>query len=98
MSGTAPRITVLMTYCNEGTYVQEALESVLRSTFTDFELLVVDDASRDDGLAFIRAFADTRLRILESTVNTGRAAEANRGYDAALVEYMATLDADDIMH
>jgi len=92
-----PRVSVLMTYYNKGEYVEEAVRSVLASTFTDFELLVVDDASTDGGLDLVRNFRDTRIRILESDVNTGRAAAANRGYEAALGEYIAILDADDVM-
>lgn len=93
----APKVTVLMTYFNKGPYVEEAVRSVLESTFRDLELLVVDDASSDDGLARIRAVGDRRIRILESPVNTGRAAAANRGFEAARGEYIAVLDADDRM-
>lgn len=93
-----PRVTVLMTLYNKGPYVEEALRSVLAQTFTDFELLVVDDASTDGGLDKVKAISDPRIRILESAVNTGRAAAANRGYDAATGDYVAVLDADDLMH
>ncbi len=98
------KVTVLMTYYNKGPFVEEAVRSVLDNTFTDFELLVVDDASTDGGLDRIRAItdpdtgkADPRIRILESAVNTGRAAAANRGLEAARGEYIAVLDADDRM-
>lgn len=96
--GPAPKVSVLMTLYNKGPYVAEAIQSVLAQTFTDFELLVVDDASTDDGLEVVKGFADARIRILESPVNTGRAAAANRGFDAARGEYVAVLDADDIAH
>jgi glycosyltransferase involved in cell wall biosynthesis len=95
---TSPRVTVLMTYYNKGTYVLDAVHSILAQTFGDFELLVVDDASTDGGLDPVRAIGDPRIRILESAVNTGRAAAANRGYDAARGEYVAVLDADDLMY
>lgn len=93
----APRVTVLMTLYNKGPYVEEAIQSVLAQTYTDFELLVVDDASTDGGLEKVKAIKDHRIRILETTVNGGRASAANRGYDAALGAYIAPLDADDIM-
>lgn len=93
----APRVTVLTTLYNKGSFVEEAVRSVLAQTFTDFELLVVDDASTDGGLEKVKTIGDPRIRILESAVNTGRAAAANRGYDAATGEYIAVLDADDIM-
>lgn len=91
------RVTVLMTLYNKGEFVEEALQSVLASTFTDLELLVVDDASTDGGMEKARAISDPRIRVLESRTNTGRAAAANRGYDAARGEYVAVLDADDRM-
>ena len=94
---TAPRITVLMTLYNKGPYVEEAVRSVLAQTFTDFELLVVDDASTDGGLKRVKAIHDPRIRILESAVNSGRADAANRGYEAARGTYIAVLDADDLM-
>ncbi|MBS1940255.1 MAG: glycosyltransferase family 2 protein [Bacteroidetes bacterium] len=93
----APRITVLMTLYNKGPYVEEAVRSVLAQTFADFELLVVDDASTDGGLDIVKAIGDPRIRILENAENTGRAAAANRGYDAASGEYIAVLDGDDVM-
>ncbi|MBP8824417.1 MAG: glycosyltransferase family 2 protein [Flavobacteriales bacterium] len=97
MSAT-PTVTVLMTLYNKGPYVEEAVHSVLAQTFADFQLLIVDDASTDGGLDKVKAILDPRIRILESAVNTGRAAAANRGLDAATGDYIAVLDADDTMH
>ena len=92
------KVTVLMTLYNKASYVAEAIQSILNNTFTDFELLVVDDASTDGGPDDVKSFSDTRIRLLESDVNTGRAAAANRGFDEARGEYVAVLDADDISH
>lgn len=94
----APRVTVLTTLYNKGPFVEDALRSILNSTFTDLEMLVVDDASTDDGPDRVKQFADPRIRFLASTENTGRAAAANRGYDAARGEFVAVLDADDVAH
>lgn len=93
-----PKITVLITLYNKGDYVEEAVQSVLDQRFTDLELLVVDDAGTDDGLAKVKAISDPRIRIMESAENTGRAAAANRGIEAAQGEFIAFLDADDIMY
>lgn len=95
-----PKITVLITLYNKGDYVEEAVQSVLDQRFTDLELLVVDDASTDDGLGKVKAMAqkDGRIRIVESKENTGRAAAANRGIEAATGDYIAFLDADDVMY
>lgn len=92
-----PRITVLMTLFNKGPYVEEAVQSVLAQSVEDLELLVVDDASTDHSVQRIQAIHDPRIRVITNPVNTGRAAAANRGYDAAAGEYIAVLDADDVM-
>jgi glycosyltransferase involved in cell wall biosynthesis len=98
MRPNVPKVTVLMTLHNKGPYVEEAVRSVLASTLADLELLVVDDASTDGGLDVVKGITDPRIRILESALNTGRPAAANRGYDAATGEYIAVLDADDRIH
>lgn len=91
-----PRLSVLMTLYNKGAFVKDAIGSVLESGFEDFELLVVDDGSTDDGPDQLQRFDDERIRFLPSAENTGRAAAANRGLDAARGELIAVLDADDI--
>lgn len=92
-----PRVTVLITLYNKGAFIAEAIESVLASTFTGFELLVVDDGSTDDGPAIVRRFGDPRIRLLMHERNTGRADAAARGFAAAQGEYVVVLDADDVM-
>lgn len=96
-AGHIPKVSVLTTLYNKGLYVEEAVHSVLAQTFTDFELLVVDDASTDGGPEQVKAIGDPRIRVLENAVNTGRPSAANRGLDAARGEYVAVLDADDRM-
>ena len=93
-----PRVTVLITLYNKGPFVEEAVRSVLSNTFTDFEVLVVDDGSTDEGPERVRAIGDPRVRLLPSMRNSGRPAAANRGFEAALGDYIAVLDADDLMH
>jgi glycosyltransferase involved in cell wall biosynthesis len=93
----APRVTVLMTLYNKGPWVGESVRSVLTQSFPDLELLVVDDASTDDGPGLVLAFEDPRVRFLPAEKNTGRAASANRGFDNARGEFVAVLDADDVM-
>ncbi|MEB2342845.1 MAG: glycosyltransferase family 2 protein [Flavobacteriia bacterium] len=93
-----PRVSVVLTLYNKGPFVAEAVRSILAQTFADFELLVVDDASTDEGPAEVAAIADPRVRFLPSAVNTGRPAAANRGIAAARGEFIAFLDADDLMY
>lgn len=93
-----PRVSVLMTLFNKAPFVEEAVRSVLASDFSDFELLVVDDGSADDGPSRVSAINDPRIKLLRSAENKGRAHAANRGFDAAQGGYIAILDADDTMH
>ncbi len=97
-ASASPRVTVLMTLYNKGPFVEEAVRSVLAGTYTDLELLVVDDASTDGGVERVRSVQDPRIRLLTTERNAGRPTAANRGYDAARGEFVAVLDADDIMH
>jgi glycosyltransferase involved in cell wall biosynthesis len=93
-----PRVTVLTTLYNKGPFVEEAVRSALASTFTDLEVLVVDDGSTDDGPGRVAAITDSRVRLLRSVANAGRPAAANRGFAEARGEFIAVLDADDLMH
>ncbi len=94
----APRVSVVMTLYNKGPFVEEAIRSVLNGTFADLELLVVDDASTDEGPGIVQGISDPRIRWLPSSRNQGRAASAQRGYDAARGDFIAILDADDVAH
>lgn len=95
---STPLVTVLMTLHNKGDFVEEAVQSVLASSFTDLELLVVDDASTDGGPQRLEKVQDPRFRLITCLVNQGRPRAANIGFNAARGRYVAILDADDRMH
>lgn len=90
------KVTVLMPTYNVAPYVKEAIESVLRQSYRDFELLVVDDASTDDTLAVVRSIDDPRIRIAAFDNNVGLAENLNRGLALINTEYVARMDGDDI--
>jgi len=92
-----PQITVLMPVYNGAGYIQEAIESVLRQTFTDFELLIVNDGSTDDTAEIIGAFSDKRIRVLHR-INGGVSAALNTGLEEAKAGYIARFDADDLCY
>lgn len=83
---------------NAENYVKDAIESILNQTFTDFELLIINDGSTDNSKTIIESFSDSRIRLLNNEENTGLAKVRNRGIDEAKGEYVAWLDADDISH
>lgn len=81
---------------NVATYVKEAIKSVLRQTYTDFELLVIDDCSKDNTLEVVRSIGDPRIRIEQNEHNLGLADNLNRGLSLITTEYVARMDGDDI--
>ena len=90
------RVTVLMPTFNVEKYVREAIESVLRQTYTDFELLVIDDCSTDGTLDVVRSISDPRIRIERNPSNLGLADNLNRGLSLITTELVARMDGDDI--
>jgi len=90
-----PRITVLMPAYNAGEYIATAIDSVLQQSFSDFELLIINDGSTDDTEQVIHTFADDRIRLINQT-NQGVAAALNIGLLNARAELVARFDADDI--
>jgi glycosyltransferase involved in cell wall biosynthesis len=93
-----PVVSVVMPVYNGRKYLTQAVRSVLRQTFADFELVVVDDGSTDDTaeIADRLARADGRVVVLRESHNRGVAAAANLGAQRARGELIARMDGDDI--
>lgn len=90
-----PLITVLMPAYNAANYIGEAIQSILAQTFTEFELLIVNDGSTDDTEKIIRSFSDPRI-VLVNQDNQGISTALNNGLAVAKADYIARFDADDI--
>lgn len=91
------RVTVLLAAYNAEKYLREALDSLLAQTMTDFQAVMIDDASTDSTHDILASYAaaDSRFRLLTNTVNTGQAIARNRGLQVSDGRYVAMLDADD---
>lgn len=90
-----PKVSVVITTYNSMTYLPEALESVLRQTFTDFEVLLVDDGSSDSTVQWASGLVEPRVRLI-SQENQGVCVARNTGIAYARGEYVAFLDSDDL--
>ena len=91
-----PKVSVIIPCYNYGRYLARAVDSVLSQTFSDFELLVVDDASTDDTALVAQGYADRKLlRLIRRKQNKGLSAARNLGMENATGEYLVFLDADD---
>ena len=91
-----PKISVLLPVKNGEKYISEALESILKQTYQDFEILVYNDNSSDFTLDVIQSYDDPRIIIFNS--KDGFIANLNSGIRESRGEYIARMDADDIMH
>lgn len=91
-------VSIIMPCFNSEKFIKESINSVLSQTYHDFELIIIDDASKDNSLDIIRSFNDHRIKILELTTNQGAGFSRNKGIELAQGRFIAFLDSDDIWH
>lgn len=89
-----PAVSVIVPLYNKAATVARTLDSILAQTFTDFEVIVVDDGSKDSGPQIVEACDDPRVRLVRQE-NAGPGAARNNGADLAAGTYVTFLDADD---
>lgn len=95
---TSTLVSIVMPVMNAAGTLPATLRSLLAQTHGDWELILIDDGSRDTTMATARAFADPRIRIVEGGGNQGLAARLNQGMALARGELIARMDADDIAY
>jgi glycosyltransferase involved in cell wall biosynthesis len=93
---SSPLVTILMPVCDGEQFLREAIGSILAQTFTDFEFLIVDDASADSSRSIVLGYDDPRIRLLVNDRNLGVTRTLNRGVQQARGRYLARMDADDV--
>jgi glycosyltransferase involved in cell wall biosynthesis len=91
-----PKVTVLTTIYNGKAYLNEAIESVLNQTYSDFEFLIIDDTSTDNSVEIINSYQDPRIRLFKNEKNIGQTASLNIGLGLSMGKYIARLDQDDV--
>lgn len=92
----APKVTVLLPVYNAQQYITESIDSILKQTFCDFELLIINDGSTDASCDIIKEYNDNRIRFIDNKQNRGLIAVLNQGLHLAKGTYIARMDADDI--
>jgi succinoglycan biosynthesis protein ExoO len=90
-----PKVSVIIPAYNTETYIGKAIESALKQTLTDIEVIIVDDGSSDKTVEVAKSFTDRRLKVIVNQQNLGAAAARNRAFRAAQGEWIAVLDSDD---
>ncbi len=94
----SPTVSVVMAACNAAKTIAEAIDSILRQTWQDLELIVINDGSTDATESVINSFHDRRIRLISNERNAGLAISLQRGTGAAMGRFIARMDADDLSH
>jgi len=92
-----PLVTVTTNLYNYERFIEDCVRSVLNQTYTNFEFIIVDDCSTDNSYKIIKNFKDKRIKIISLNKNRGIGYAKNIGIIASKGEYIATLDADDML-
>jgi glycosyltransferase involved in cell wall biosynthesis len=90
------RVTVLLPVYNGVEFLAETIDSVLNQTYTDFDFLIINDASTDKSEEIILSYTDSRIQYLLNERNLGSIGSPQKGMDIIQTEYIARIDQDDI--
>jgi len=97
MNGSKPLVSILMTAYNREIYICEAIESVMAQTYQNWELIIVDDGSKDNTISVAQAYAekDSRISVYVNEKNLGDYPNRNRAASYAKGEFLMYVDSDD---
>lgn len=95
---SSPKVSVYIPTYNYGRYLKKAIDSVLAQTYQDFELIIIDDASRDNTLQILKKYEDnSKIKIIKNKNNLGFVKSAIKAIKMAEGEYIMRVDADDYL-
>lgn len=94
----APVVTIGIPFFNPGSYIEDAIRSVFAQTYTNWELILIDDGSQDGSLERVRSIVDPRVRVISDGKNLGLVDRLNQIAQLASGQFIARMDADDLMH
>ena len=93
-----PKVSIITPAYNAAEFLPETIESVLKQTFSDWEMIIIDDCSEDNTFEIATNYSvkDSRIKVIKNEVNSGVAATRNHGLDVASGDYIAFVDSDDM--
>ncbi|MBR1420275.1 MAG: glycosyltransferase family 2 protein [Selenomonadaceae bacterium] len=92
-----PKISIVIPLYNTRKYIATCIDSILAQTFTDFELIVIDDRSTDGSLEIVQRYSDPRVKIFQQIQNSGESDSRNLGLKIAKGKYIYFMDHDDVI-
>ena len=90
------KISIILPVYNAEKYISQTLDSIINQSFSDYELIIIDDGSTDDSSKIINNYRDDRIKYYKNIKNSGIVFSLNRGLEIASSEYIARIDSDDI--
>ena len=96
LTPSSPTISVIMSVFNGERFLRQAIDSILKQTFKDFEFIIINDGSLDNSANIVRSFKDSRIILINEVQNKGLTHRLNHGLSLAHGKYIARMDADDI--
>ncbi|MDR2119191.1 MAG: glycosyltransferase family 2 protein [Tannerellaceae bacterium] len=93
------KVSIIIPVYNTEKYIERCLDSILRQTLIDFEVIVVNDATPDGAIDIVKKYAskDERIKLIEHFLNRGASASRNTGYKVATGDYIMFVDSDDYL-
>jgi len=95
MAINKPQVSVIVPAYNAGSMIGDTITSVLAQSFSNFELIICNDASTDDTVEVVHSFKDDRIRLIQNPINSGEGKTRDHAISVAKGQWLAVLDADD---
>jgi glycosyltransferase involved in cell wall biosynthesis len=97
MQMDSPKVSILLPTYNSGQFLRQTLESILTQTYTNIEIIICDDRSKDNSYAIAQSFSDARIRLTQNEVNLGAKGNWNQSLQMATGDLVKIMGADDVL-
>ena len=93
-------VSVITPMYNSEKFIEESIDSVLKQTYTNWEMIIIDDGSNDNSVGIVKKYLNTytRIKLIENNINKGASLARNIGIEKSLGRYIAFLDSDDVWY